>query len=131
MIFERLQKLITEQFGVSPDDVTDCANFIDDLGGDATDIMVLEMSIASEFNISISPPGQIRTVGDAVALVERLTNTVQSEVEIELNNMRRTIQMLAMDIQKSQARGDIARAEQLEGEKHKYQQKLNDLEGNL
>ncbi|MBA3036548.1 MAG: acyl carrier protein [Desulfobacterium sp.] len=128
--FERLQNIIAEQFGVNPDDVTNSANFTDDLGGDAADVMELVMEIESEFDISISTPEQIKTVGDALAVVERLTNTVQSETENKLNHVRRTIQILEMDIRQSQARGDFVRAEQLEMEQRKYQQILDGLEKN-
>ncbi|MBU4010374.1 MAG: acyl carrier protein, partial [Proteobacteria bacterium] len=106
------------------------ANFTDDLGGDAADVMELVMEIESEFDISISTPEQIKTVGDALAVVERLTNTVQSETENKLNHVRRTIQILEMDIRQSQARGDFVRAEQLEMEQRKYQQILDGLEKN-
>ena len=50
MIFEKIAKLIAEQFGMEPEDITEDTTF-DDLGADSVDIMELSMSLEEEFGI--------------------------------------------------------------------------------
>ena len=44
-MFEKLCKLIAEQFGVEPDTVTKDTAFVDDLGADSVDLMDLSMAL--------------------------------------------------------------------------------------
>ena len=44
-MFEKLCKLIAEQFGVEPDTVTRDTAFVDDLGADSVDLMDLPMAL--------------------------------------------------------------------------------------
>ena len=68
-IFERMQKIIAEQFAVDAEEITAETNFEDDLGADSVDLVELVMSIEEEFEI-----GEVRedelsgltTVGDCV-----------------------------------------------------------------
>ena len=67
-IFERMQKIIAEQFAVDAEEITAETNFEDDLGADSVDLVELVMSM-EEFEI-----GEVRedelsgltTVGDCV-----------------------------------------------------------------
>ena len=68
-IFEQMQKIISEQFSVNPDEITMETVFMDDLGADSVDLVELVMSMEEEFDI-----GEVReeelatlsTVGDCV-----------------------------------------------------------------
>lgn len=71
-IAERVKNIIIEKLGVSEDQVTNDASFINDLGADSLDTVELIMDFEKEFNISI-PDEQaenITTVGEAIAYIE-------------------------------------------------------------
>ena len=67
--FDRMQKIIAEQFSVNPNEITMETVFTDDLGADSVDLVELVMSMEEEFDI-----GEVReeelatlsTVGDCV-----------------------------------------------------------------
>ena len=66
--FERLKKIIVEQLGVEPDDVTPEAAFVEDLNADSLDLVELIMSLEEEFGMEISDEDaeKIQKVSDAV-----------------------------------------------------------------
>ncbi len=66
-MFEKLCKLIAEQFGVEPDSVTKDTAFVDDLGADSVDLMDLSMALEEEFGMEEMDSEDIEsivTVGD-------------------------------------------------------------------
>lgn len=66
-MFEKLCKLIAEQFGVEPDSVTTDTAFVDDLGADSVDLMDLSMALEDEFGMEEMDSDSIEsivTVGD-------------------------------------------------------------------
>ncbi len=66
-MFEKLCKLIAEQFGVEPDTVTKDTAFVDDLGADSVDLMDLSMALEDEFGMEEMESEEIEsivTVGD-------------------------------------------------------------------
>ena len=67
-IEERVIDLIVEQLGVSQDQVTPEASFIDDLGADSLDTVELVMAFEEEFGIDIPDEDaeKMSTVSDAV-----------------------------------------------------------------
>ena len=69
---ERVQKIVCEQLGVSPEEVKSEASFIDDLGADSLDTVELVMAFEEEFGseISDSEAEKILTVGDAIKFIE-------------------------------------------------------------
>ncbi len=69
---ERIRKIIVDELGVEPSEVTANANLELDLGADSLDIVELTMCIEEEFEIEISDEAMdsIRTFGDAVKLVD-------------------------------------------------------------
>ncbi len=74
MVFERIQKLICEQFLVEPETVTLETTFVDDLGADSLDVVELTMALEEEFSlpeISDDELKKIATVGDLVDYVSR------------------------------------------------------------
>ena len=70
--FERLKKIIVEQLGVEPDDVTPEAAFVEDLNADSLDLVELIMSLEEEFGMEISDEDaeKIQKVSDAVEYIE-------------------------------------------------------------
>ena len=74
MVFEKIQKLICEQFVVDPDAVTMYTAFVDDLGADSLDVVELTMALEEEFSlpeVSDEELKKILTVGDLVEYVSR------------------------------------------------------------
>ena len=66
-MFEKLCKLIADQFGVEPDSVTADTAFVDDLGADSVDLVDLSMSLEDEFGMEEMEADEIEsiiTVGD-------------------------------------------------------------------
>ena len=66
-MFEKLSKLIAEQFGVEPDTITSDTAFVDDLGADSVDLMDLSMALEEEFGMEEMDSDDIEaivTVGD-------------------------------------------------------------------
>ena len=68
---ERVQKIVCEQLGVSPDKVKLEASFIDDLGADSLDTVELVMAFEEEFEIEIpdEEAEEIATVENAVEYI--------------------------------------------------------------
>jgi acyl carrier protein len=65
---EQVKNIIVEQLGVDPDEVTDNAHFIDDLGADSLDTVELVMAFEEEFGIEIKDEDaeKIATVNDVI-----------------------------------------------------------------
>jgi len=68
----RVKEIVCEQLGVSDDEVTPQASFIDDLGADSLDIVELVMALEEEYEIEISDEDaeKIKTVQDVVSYIE-------------------------------------------------------------
>lgn len=64
----RVIEIIVEQLGVSEEEVTMEASFIDDLGADSLDLVELIMAMEEEFGLEISDEDaeKIQTVQDVV-----------------------------------------------------------------
>lgn len=71
-VFEKLQKIISEQLEIDEDDITPDSDIVDDLGADSLDIVDLVMSIEDEFQVEIPDEAieQIATVEDAAKYIE-------------------------------------------------------------
>lgn len=72
MVFDKVKELISEQFDVKADDITEASNIQDDLGADSLDVVDLVMALEDEFDVEI-PEDQvenIKTVGDIVKFIE-------------------------------------------------------------
>jgi acyl carrier protein len=69
----RVKAIIIDKLGVEESEITNEANFTNDLGADSLDTVELIMEFEKEFNITI-PDDQaekIGTVGQAVAYIEQ------------------------------------------------------------
>ncbi|MBP1684234.1 MAG: acpP [Deltaproteobacteria bacterium] len=68
----KVKEIICEQLGVSENEVTPDASFIEDLGADSLDIVELVMALEEEYDIEITDEEaeKIRTVRDVVSYIE-------------------------------------------------------------
>lgn len=70
-VADRVKGIIVERFERKPEEVTEEARFVDDLGADSLDITEMIMALEEEFNIDIDDDAnQIETVGDAIRYIE-------------------------------------------------------------
>ncbi len=71
-IAEKVKNIIVEQLGVSEDQVTPDAKFIEDLGADSLDQVELIMALEEEFGEDIpdSEAEKMVSVGDAIKYIE-------------------------------------------------------------
>ena len=71
-IAEKVKAIIVDKLGVDESEVTNEANFINDLGADSLDTVELIMEFEKEFDIQIpdDKAEAIATVGDAVSFIE-------------------------------------------------------------
>lgn len=70
-IEERVKKIVVEQLGVSEDEVTTTASFVDDLGADSLDTVELVMALEEEFGTEIpdEEAEKITTVQQAIDFI--------------------------------------------------------------
>ncbi len=75
-IEERVKKVVVEQLGVSEDQVTPEASFVDDLGADSLDTVELVMALEEEFDAEIpdDKAESIVRVKDAVDFIKATTS---------------------------------------------------------
>ena len=68
---DRVKKIVVEQLGVSEDQVTPDASFVDDLGADSLDTVELVMALEEEFDLEIADEDaeKISTVNEAVEYI--------------------------------------------------------------
>ncbi len=76
MVFERLRKMISDQFGIDEDDIDMDTSFKDDLNADSLDLVELVMAIEDEFDLQVADEDveKIHTVGDAVNYINEILN---------------------------------------------------------
>lgn len=72
MIFEKVRKIICEQFDLEEENVTADTLLEDDLEADSLDLVDLVMSFEDEFQIEVPDEEieNIKTVGDIVKYIE-------------------------------------------------------------
>jgi acyl carrier protein len=71
-IADKVKEIVVQQLGVSPDQVTPEAKFIEDLGADSLDQVELVMALEEEFGADIPDEDaeKLATVGDAIKYIE-------------------------------------------------------------
>ena len=72
MVFEKVKAILSEQFDVEEDTITNDTTINEDLGADSLDVVDLLMSIEDEFEIEVPDTEieNIKTVGELVKYIE-------------------------------------------------------------
>lgn len=72
MVFEKLKKIISEQFDISQNNITMDSSFQDDLNADSLDVVELIMTIEDEFDLEVEDESveKISTVRDVVEYIQ-------------------------------------------------------------
>ncbi|MBN2830009.1 MAG: acyl carrier protein [Candidatus Cloacimonetes bacterium] len=75
-IANEVKKIIMEELNVDESQITDEANFIDDLGADSLDTVELVMKFEDKFDLEIPEEDQdkLRTVGQAISYLTSKLN---------------------------------------------------------
>jgi acyl carrier protein len=75
-ISEKVKDIIVEQLGVNPEQVTETASFIEDLGADSLDTVELVMAFEEEFGVEVPDEDaeKLQTVGNVVEYIEKKTS---------------------------------------------------------
>ncbi len=71
-VSEKVKSIVVDQLGVSEDQVTEDAKFIEDLGADSLDLVELVMAFEEEFGSDIPDEDaeKLTTVGAAISYIE-------------------------------------------------------------
>lgn len=72
MIFDRLKRLLCEQFGLDMDEITEDTGF-EELGADSVDLVELSMNLEEEFGIEEMGEEDIASIHNVGDLVNYLT----------------------------------------------------------
>jgi acyl carrier protein len=69
---ERIAEIIVEQLGVSREEISPDASFVEDLGADSLDLVELVMAMEEEFDVEIpdDDAARIERIRDAVAYLK-------------------------------------------------------------
>jgi len=69
---KKVVEIVSEQLGVSADQITMATSFVNDLGADSLDTVELVMEFEDEFDINIPDEDaeKIQTVGEAVKYIK-------------------------------------------------------------
>jgi acyl carrier protein len=69
---ERIAEIIVEQLGVSREEISPEASFVEDLGADSLDLVELVMAMEEEFDVEIpdDDAARIERIKDAVAYLK-------------------------------------------------------------
>jgi len=72
---ERVIEIVSTNLGVNKEQITRETRFTDDIGADSLDIVELVMELEEEFEITIpdEEAEKIKTVGEAIAYIDRET----------------------------------------------------------
>lgn len=71
-VMDKVKDIIVQQLGVSPEEVTPEASFIDDLGADSLDTVELVMALEEAFDAEIPDQDaeKMKTVGDVIKYID-------------------------------------------------------------
>jgi len=71
-IEEKVRDIIVNQLGVNPEQVTEGASFIEDLGADSLDTVELVMAFEEEFSVEVPDEDaeKLQSVGSVIKYIE-------------------------------------------------------------
>lgn len=71
---EKLKEIISNQLGISKDEILESSSFTKELGADSLDVVELVMAFEEEFDIEIADDdaGDMSTVKDALEYIMKL-----------------------------------------------------------
>jgi acyl carrier protein len=74
-ISDKVKDIIVEQLGVNPEQVTESASFIEDLGADSLDTVELVMAFEEDFGVEVPDEDaeKLQTVGNVIEYIEKKT----------------------------------------------------------
>ena len=68
---ERVVEIVAEQLGVEKEKIKRESNFVNDLGADSLDELVMELEEEFDINIPDESAEKIQTVGEAIEHIEK------------------------------------------------------------
>ena len=76
MDFEKIREIVANQLDIDPEEITPEKSFAKDFEADSLDVVEIAMALEDEMGISIPDEEfeNIKTVGDAMEVINRLTN---------------------------------------------------------
>ncbi len=79
MIFEKIRKILSDQFDVEEDSITYETDFFKDLNADSLDIADLLSTLSGEFEVNIESEAleNFRTVRDLVNFISDRTDSIE------------------------------------------------------
>ena len=75
---QKVKDIIVEQLGVNPEEVTEEASFIDDLGADSLDTVELVMALEEAFDIEV-PDEEAEKLTTVAAVIKYIEANAKSE----------------------------------------------------
>ena len=72
MVLDKIKSILSSQFGINEDQITENTDVVNDLGADSLDLVDFVMSLEDEFDKEIPDEDveSIKTVGDIVSYIE-------------------------------------------------------------
>jgi acyl carrier protein len=73
VVFEKIKKILSEQFDIEEDVITLSTNFVSDLRADSLDVADLLTNVSNEFEVDVEsePIEDFKTVGNLVDFIEK------------------------------------------------------------
>ncbi len=80
-IAEKVKEIIVNQLALNPEEVTETASFMDDLGADSLDQVTFVMELEKEFGIEVPDEDakDITNVGEAIKYIEEKVKQKEEE----------------------------------------------------
>ena len=72
MVLDKIKSILSSQFGIDEDQISENTDVVNDLGADSLDVVEMMMSVEDEFGLLIGDEeiAEMRTVGDVVNYIE-------------------------------------------------------------
>jgi len=72
MVLDKIKSILSSQFGIDEDQITENTDVVNDLGADSLDVVEMMMSVEDEFGLMIEDEeiAEMKTVGDVVSYIE-------------------------------------------------------------